>query len=91
MTLTPTLDKANADYFGGSDKPKKIIWNSGAGCRDISCNSFIDVDGKYTFNIDPLTSMAILENYKIDGFTLGRNNEPMLLLTLREKTLALIS
>ncbi|MHB9327157.1 hypothetical protein ACP3S7_06385 [Phytobacter ursingii] len=87
MTLTPTLDKANADYFGGPDKPKKIIWNSGAGCRDINCNGFIDVDGKYTFNIDPLTSMAILENYKIDGFTLGRNNEPMLLLTLREKTL----
>jgi hypothetical protein len=36
MTLTPTLDKANADYFGGPDKPKKIIWNSGAGCRDIT-------------------------------------------------------
>lgn len=88
MTLTPTLDKANSDYFNGPHKPKKIIWNSGAACRGIDCNSFIDVDNKYTFNIDPLTSMAILENYKGSGFTLGRNNEPVLLMTLREKTLA---
>lgn len=88
MTLTPILDQANADYLRGADKPKKIIWNSGLGCGNADCNSFIGLDNKFILNEDPLTSMAIIENYKLSAFTHGRNNEPLLLLTARDQTLA---
>lgn len=87
MTLTPVLDQDNADYLSGADKPQKIIWNSGLGCGDADCNSFIGIDNKFILNEDPLTSMAILENYKFSAFTRGRNNEPLSLLTPREHPL----
>jgi hypothetical protein len=87
MTLTPKLDQANADYFNSGVRPQKVIWNSGLACGDADCNSFIGIDNKYILNEDPLTSMALLENYLITGFTHGRKNEPMLLLSQREKAL----
>lgn len=88
MTLTPVLDQANSDYLRGAGKPKKIIWNSGLGCGDADCDSFIGLDNKFILNEDPLTSMAIFENYKVSEFTHGRNSEPLLLLTSRDQTLA---
>ena len=88
MTLTPVLDQANSDYLRGAGKPKKIIWNSGLGCGDADCNGFIGLDNKFILNEDPLTSMAIFENYKVSEFTHGRNSEPLLLLTSRDQTLA---
>lgn len=84
MTLTPVLDQYNADYYNSSEKPKKIIWNSGIACADADCNSFTGLDNKYILNEDPLTSTAILENYTPAGFARGKNSEPILLLTQRD-------
>lgn len=84
MTLTPVLDQANADYLSGDNKPKSIIWNSGLACVSADCNSLIGIDNKFILNEDPLTSMAILENYNIHKLTYGKNNEPMLLLLKKE-------
>lgn len=88
MTLTPVLDQANADYLSGTDKPKNIIWNGGLACGDAECNTFIGLDNKFILNEDPLTSMAILENYKVSAFTRGRNSEPVLLLKPRDQVLS---
>lgn len=85
MTLTPALDLANAEFLNSPEKPQKILWNGGLACGSVDCNTFTGVDNKFLLNEDPLTSMAILENYSPSGFVLGRNDEPMLLFSARDQ------
>jgi hypothetical protein len=71
MTLTPLLGKLNAEYLASESSPKFIIWNSTIVCNFTKCNPFQDFDQKYVLNSDPVTSSAILYNYKIiDSFNL---------------------
>jgi hypothetical protein len=87
MTLTPYLDNLNSIYFSGKERPRNIIWNSGIMCINPDCNSFNTLDNKYVLNEDPLTVLSILENYKFDKLTSGKNKEPVALFSTRDAVL----
>ncbi|HHK4128850.1 TPA: hypothetical protein ACQTWV_000465 [Enterobacter roggenkampii] len=77
MTLTPELDRLNAQFYSSKDKPEWIIWNSGIMCTDSDCNSFSGMDNKLIVNEDPLTNSAILKNYSFFQLFSGKNGEPL--------------
>lgn len=80
MTLTPRLDKLNADFYEGKDKPDYVLWTASITCVSSDCSVFDDFDGKYVLNEDPLTTMAILKNYKPVHVISDLNHKPMMLM-----------
>jgi len=59
MTLTPYLDKLNAEFYSNSNTaPKYILWTGNGSGRSLS-----GIDGKYILNEDPLTTLSIISNY----------------------------
>jgi hypothetical protein len=68
MTLTLKLDQLNQAYFSGQDHPDFILWTAAVGYENPyqSLSSvFTDLDNRYVFNEDPLTTSAILLNYHL--------------------------
>ncbi|WP_426607611.1 hypothetical protein [Pantoea anthophila] len=80
MTLTPMLDQLNADFIVSNKAPKYILWTAGIVCADADCPVFDDFDGKYILNEDPLTSMAILNHYKVVRVLNDFNHKPIMLM-----------
>ncbi|MEE9648752.1 hypothetical protein [Enterobacter soli] len=80
MTLTPKLDKLNAEFFEGAQAPEFVLWTGGIGCLREDCEAFDDFDGKYMLNEDPITTTSILSHYKpVNTFT-DMNKRPMVLM-----------
>lgn len=80
MTLTPKLDQLNADFYEGNDKPEYVLWTASITCVSNDCSVFDDFDGKYILNEDPLTTMAILKNYKSVRVIFDLNHKPIMLM-----------
>lgn len=85
MTLTPSLDKMNKDFFESKESPEFILWTGGLTCYSSDCNIFEGFDYKYALNEDPLTVTSILNNYNLIKVTHGRGNIPILLLKKTNK------
>lgn len=82
MTLTPRLDNMNLDFFDGDDKPEFVIWTGGINCNNNpSCNVFDGFDEKFALNEDPLTTSAILLNYKTIATTTGKDGNKVSLMS----------
>jgi hypothetical protein len=64
MTLTRPLGQANVEYLTSNHAPEFIVWAAGITCNSMDCNFFDGFDGKYLLNEDPLTSLAIIQNYR---------------------------
>lgn len=80
MTLTPVLDKLNADFFASNQAPKFVLWTGGITCNNANCEAFNDFDEKYSLNEDPITTTAILSYYSPVGTFLDLNNRPITLM-----------
>ncbi|KAA5990402.1 hypothetical protein [Pantoea sp. M_4] len=80
MTLTPSLDQLNADFYASNNKPEYILWTASITCGSNDCRVFDDFDDKYVLNEDPLTTMAILKNYKPIRVMFALNHKPVMLM-----------
>jgi len=80
MTLTPKLDQINVDFFNSSEAPDYVLWTAGVTCNSADCDTFDDFDAKYVMNQDPLTVLAILNNYSLSRVFADKNNKPLMLL-----------
>ena len=80
MTLTPMLDQLNVDFIKSDKAPEYILWTAGIICASEDCPVFDDFDGKYILNEDPLTSMAIINHYKVVRIFNDRNHKPIMLM-----------
>lgn len=83
MTLTPELDAMNQAFFESPDKPQFVLWASAMPLADPD-SAFLDVDGRYLLNEDPLTSTTILLNYHVVTESVGRYRSPVVLLEKNE-------
>ncbi|MCX7123501.1 MAG: hypothetical protein NTV32_07575 [Gammaproteobacteria bacterium] len=80
MTLSPRLDQINQQFFNQKNAPSFILWSGPLCVNKISdCNWFLDVDNRYTLNIDPLTIDAILTNYHLVEKINANNNSILIL------------
>jgi len=79
MTLTPKLDKVNVDFFNSSEAPEFVIWTASVTCSSADCDAFDDFDGKYVLNEDPLTTLAILNNYSLVRVFADKKSKPLML------------
>lgn len=80
MTLTPALDLMNKKFFESSERPRFVLFTSGATCGSENCNVFDGLDKKFSLNEDPLTVSAILLNYHTVSVSKGKNGLPLILL-----------
>lgn len=80
MTLTPKLDKINVDFYNSPEAPEFVLWTASITCSSADCDAFDDFDGKYVLNEDPLTTLAILNNYSLFRVFADKNNKPLMLL-----------
>jgi hypothetical protein len=80
MTLTPKLDQLNVDFFNSDSAPEYILWTGSISCNSVDCDAFDDFDGKYVLNEDPLTTMAILNNYTVVRVVAANNNKPIMVM-----------
>lgn len=80
MTLTPELDKLNQEFFESSRRPEFVIWTPGVLCSQQDCNFFDNFDNKYSLNEDPLTTSAILNNYKPVMTVTGKGGIPVVIM-----------
>lgn len=69
MTLTPTLDQMNKEFFESDDKPQFVLWTE----------NFCGMTGKYPLSEDPLTSSSILLNYHVVDKAPGKYGAVLLL------------
>jgi hypothetical protein len=83
MTLTPRLDAMNQRFLSSSARPEFILWTAGVSCASAPCNVFNGFDEKFLLNEDPLTSSAILLNYRLIQTSHGRNGIPVALFEAR--------
>jgi hypothetical protein len=74
ITYTPTLDRANKQFFDSARAPDFLVWHY---------HSFPDIDARYPFSSDPLTQLSIFRHYRLDHcasqFCLWRREETPLL------------
>lgn len=80
MTLTPKLDRVNVDFFNSPEAPEFVLWTASVTCSSANCDAFDDFDGKYVLNEDPLTALAILNNYSVLRVFADKNKKPIMLL-----------
>ncbi len=88
MTLTPTLDLMNKEFFESSRRPQFILWTSGIDCRSKNCNVFDAFDQKFSLNEDPLTVSSILLNYHVVKISKGKGGAPLMLLETNDGQVA---
>ncbi len=80
MTLTPTLDKLNVDFFAGDEAPEYVLWHGNLGCMNKDCAFYDAFDEKYSLNEDPLTAMTIMTHYHRVGEFTDVSNKPVMLM-----------